>query len=229
MARIGFVGLGNMGGPMLLNLLKAGHQVERFRSRRIGARACEGGRRSDSGVGCEYRERCRVLHQHAAGEPPRRRPVSDAGCRRQNAARSNFEIDHRDRLQHDFAAVGAQSGGGGARARHRDARCTGVGRNGRCRKRHADVHRGGRRDGARTCAADSREDGRQHFSRGCAGCGSGREDLQQHAARDPHDRHGGSARARRCERSRSGGAVGDHEAFVRRQLVAERLQPVSRA
>jgi 3-hydroxyisobutyrate dehydrogenase len=30
MARIGFVGLGNMGGPMLLNLLKGGHQVSAF-------------------------------------------------------------------------------------------------------------------------------------------------------------------------------------------------------
>jgi len=30
MARIGFVGLGNMGGPMLLNLLNAGHQVSAF-------------------------------------------------------------------------------------------------------------------------------------------------------------------------------------------------------
>ena len=30
MARIGFVGLGNMGGPMLLNLLKAGHDVTAF-------------------------------------------------------------------------------------------------------------------------------------------------------------------------------------------------------
>ena len=28
MARIGFVGLGNMGLPMALNLIKAGHQVE---------------------------------------------------------------------------------------------------------------------------------------------------------------------------------------------------------
>src|SRR5664279_5056025 len=28
MARIGFVGLGNMGLPMAVNLLKAGHQVE---------------------------------------------------------------------------------------------------------------------------------------------------------------------------------------------------------
>jgi 3-hydroxyisobutyrate dehydrogenase len=47
MARIGFVGLGNMGGPMLLNLLKAGHEVTAFdlvpaalaRARESGARA----------------------------------------------------------------------------------------------------------------------------------------------------------------------------------------------
>jgi 3-hydroxyisobutyrate dehydrogenase len=30
MARIGFIGLGNMGGPMARNLLKAGHQVKAF-------------------------------------------------------------------------------------------------------------------------------------------------------------------------------------------------------
>ena len=30
MARVGFIGLGNMGLPMALNLLKAGHQVEGF-------------------------------------------------------------------------------------------------------------------------------------------------------------------------------------------------------
>ena len=30
MARIGFIGLGNMGGPMVRNLLKAGHHVKAF-------------------------------------------------------------------------------------------------------------------------------------------------------------------------------------------------------
>ncbi|HYI84176.1 MAG TPA: NAD(P)-binding domain-containing protein, partial [Acetobacteraceae bacterium] len=30
MARIGFVGLGNMGGPMARNLAKAGHEVRVF-------------------------------------------------------------------------------------------------------------------------------------------------------------------------------------------------------
>ena len=30
MAKIGFIGLGNMGGPMVSNLLKAGHQIKAF-------------------------------------------------------------------------------------------------------------------------------------------------------------------------------------------------------
>ena len=30
MARIGFIGLGNMGGPMVANLIKAGHSVAAF-------------------------------------------------------------------------------------------------------------------------------------------------------------------------------------------------------
>ncbi|MBO6826585.1 MAG: NAD(P)-binding domain-containing protein, partial [Sneathiella sp.] len=30
MAKIGFIGVGNMGGPMALNLLKAGHNVKVF-------------------------------------------------------------------------------------------------------------------------------------------------------------------------------------------------------
>lgn len=30
MATIGFIGLGNMGGPMAINLVKNGHQVQAF-------------------------------------------------------------------------------------------------------------------------------------------------------------------------------------------------------
>ncbi len=44
MAKIGFVGLGNMGGPMLLNLIKAGHPVTAFDLIESAlARAKEGG------------------------------------------------------------------------------------------------------------------------------------------------------------------------------------------
>jgi 3-hydroxyisobutyrate dehydrogenase len=50
MARIGFVGLGNMGLPMALNLLKAGHQVEGFdlNAAAVETFAAEGGVRAAS-------------------------------------------------------------------------------------------------------------------------------------------------------------------------------------
>jgi 3-hydroxyisobutyrate dehydrogenase len=52
MARIGFVGLGNMGGPMLLNLLKAGHDVTAFDLVPAAlARAREGGARTAGSAG----------------------------------------------------------------------------------------------------------------------------------------------------------------------------------
>jgi len=58
MARIGFVGLGNMGGPMLLNLLKAGHTVGAFdlveaalqRVQQAGARAAASAADAADGV-----------------------------------------------------------------------------------------------------------------------------------------------------------------------------------
>ena len=40
MSKIGFIGLGNMGGPMAANLVKAGHEVKGFDlvfSRHIGS------------------------------------------------------------------------------------------------------------------------------------------------------------------------------------------------
>ncbi|WP_043362335.1 3-hydroxyisobutyrate dehydrogenase [Belnapia sp. F-4-1] len=50
MARIGFVGLGNMGGPMARNLLKAGHAVTGFdlSSEALAAHAAAGGARAGS-------------------------------------------------------------------------------------------------------------------------------------------------------------------------------------
>ena len=45
MAKIAFIGLGNMGGPMAANLVKAGHRGRRLRSRRDAARGRRGDRR----------------------------------------------------------------------------------------------------------------------------------------------------------------------------------------
>ncbi|MBV8705354.1 MAG: 3-hydroxyisobutyrate dehydrogenase [Acetobacteraceae bacterium] len=50
MARIGFIGLGNMGGPMAANLVKAGHEVTGFDLSRetLGALTSAGGRAAPS-------------------------------------------------------------------------------------------------------------------------------------------------------------------------------------
>ena len=50
MARIGFIGLGNMGLPMARNLLKAGHAVRGYDVSRaqVDALAASGGQAADS-------------------------------------------------------------------------------------------------------------------------------------------------------------------------------------
>ena len=45
MANVAFIGLGNMGGPMAINLVKAGHQVTVFD---LSAEACQ--QLSDAGA-----------------------------------------------------------------------------------------------------------------------------------------------------------------------------------
>ncbi len=50
MARIGFVGLGNMGGPMLSNLLTAGHQLSAFDLVESALGACQTSGCDGSGV-----------------------------------------------------------------------------------------------------------------------------------------------------------------------------------
>ncbi|HEX7035766.1 MAG TPA: 3-hydroxyisobutyrate dehydrogenase [Pseudomonadales bacterium] len=52
MSRIGFVGLGNMGGPMAKNLVKAGHQVKVFDLVPELIRAVEGGEPQPSAAAC---------------------------------------------------------------------------------------------------------------------------------------------------------------------------------
>ena len=47
MASIAFIGLGNMGGPMAANLVKAGHKVVGVRSGGSLARPGQGRRRRD--------------------------------------------------------------------------------------------------------------------------------------------------------------------------------------
>jgi 3-hydroxyisobutyrate dehydrogenase len=47
MATVGFIGLGNMGAPMVANLVKAGHRVKGFD---LNAEACEAGRKAGAEI-----------------------------------------------------------------------------------------------------------------------------------------------------------------------------------
>ena len=69
MARIGFIGLGNMGLPMALNLLKAGHQVAGFdlNPAAVETLAAEGGARATSAKGAVARSDV-VMTMLPAGE-----------------------------------------------------------------------------------------------------------------------------------------------------------------
>ena len=67
MASIAFIGLGNMGGPMAANLVKAGHKVIAFdlvAASRDQAKA-DGAAIAESAAGVGEGRRCR--HHHAAG------------------------------------------------------------------------------------------------------------------------------------------------------------------
>jgi 3-hydroxyisobutyrate dehydrogenase len=81
MARIGFIGLGNMGLPMAQNLLKAGHAVAGFDLNVDGKRAIDGERRHP--VELRWRTACKdaevVITMLPAGEHVRDVYLGDAG------------------------------------------------------------------------------------------------------------------------------------------------------
>ncbi len=69
MARIGFIGLGNMGLPMAQNLLIAGHGVQGFdlSKTQLDALVAAGGQAAGN-VRTPWPAR-EVVHHHAAGRP----------------------------------------------------------------------------------------------------------------------------------------------------------------
>ena len=100
MAEIGFVGLGNMGGPMAANLIKAGHKLRVFdlsqaaMDKLVGAGA----------AAASSRKRCRQgrrsRRHHASSRPACPRHLSRAGrADRRRAARLPIHrlLDHRRR------------------------------------------------------------------------------------------------------------------------------------
>ena len=72
MARIGFIGVGNMGGPMARNLIRAGHSLKVYdlNEEALNFAVQSGAKRARLHQGCG--ERRRVRRQHAPGR--RQRP-----------------------------------------------------------------------------------------------------------------------------------------------------------
>ena len=98
MAKIAFIGLGNMGGPMAANLVKAQHQVTAFdlSAPAVDGRGREG--RAQGGVGRRSGEGRRDRRHHAAGRQACARGLREgrAAQRRQGRAADRL-LDHRRR------------------------------------------------------------------------------------------------------------------------------------
>ena len=98
MAAIGFVGLGNMGGPMAANLIKAGHKLRVLRPVAARDRETRRGWRRGSTFRDRRGEGGRRRHHHASRWTPCPRHLSwPAGTDRIRATRlpSHRLLDHR--------------------------------------------------------------------------------------------------------------------------------------
>jgi 3-hydroxyisobutyrate dehydrogenase len=97
MARIGFVGLGNMGAPMLLNLLKAGHSVTAFdlvdtalaRARQSGAQSA--GSAAEAAANAEFFVSMLPASRHVEGLYLQ--PDGDGRCLLDRIAATTVVID----------------------------------------------------------------------------------------------------------------------------------------
>ena len=215
MSKIAFIGLGNMGGPMAANLVKAGHEVIGFDLVAASREAA-----AESGVkiaasATEAAAEADVVDHHAAGGQARRRGVERN--RRRGEAGALFI---------DCSTVDVESA-------RKPMPCRGgrpqVGRRARLRRRrrrqggYADLHvrRGG--GSFRRRQADPRGDGQAHRPLRRRRRRTGGEDLQQHDPRRDDDRHGRSFRARREARPVPPGAVRRRLDLVGPELVADHL------
>ncbi len=158
MTNIAFIGLGNMGGPMAANLVKAGHKVVGFdlvpKPRATQAKADGVSIARQGGRGGEGRRR---RHHHAA-----RRQACAVGMERYHSVhrerRADYRLlDHRRRKRQASPCAGRP-------ARICLDRCAGVRRHRRRQGRDADLHGRRRRQGVRSGKADA---GKRWARRSC--------------------------------------------------------------
>jgi hypothetical protein len=185
MARIGFIGLGNMGLPMAQNLVKAGYEVSGFDvvAASIDKLVAAGGKAAVDVIDA-VRDAEIVITMLPSGKEARAIYLAPDGLIAK-ALPGTLLIDCS--TIDVWCALDRRRSRG---ARLADARRAGVRRRRRRPRRDADLH-GGRQ---RRCVCKAEPC--LHRSRGGPGKRPGREDLQQYGARRFHDHRLRSVRAR---------------------------------
>ena len=223
MAKIAFIGLGNMGGPMAANLVKGAASGNGLRPVGGGPRRRRREGRQEGGVGRRSREGRRGRGHHAAG-----RQACARGLRERRAAQrcqgraADRLLDHRRRQRPPCRRAGGQGRAG-------DGRCAGLGRRRRRDGGHAHLHGGRQRRRFRQGAADPREDGQEHRAHRPDRRGAGGQDLQQHDPRHHHDRRRRRLPAGQAPGAGRAEAVRHRVDVVRQLLGGEQLSAAARA
>ena len=219
MAKIAFIGLGNMGGPMAANLAKAQHHVMAFDlSAPALAAAVEKGAHKAASAAEAVKDAEIVVTMLPAGKHVREVYEKDV---LPNVAKGALLIDC-STIDVDSARHVAAAGQGGGL---RDGRCAGLGRRRRRHGRHAHLH--GRRagGGVRQGQADPRQDGQEHRPCRRQRQRAGGQDLQQHDPRHLDDRRVRGLHAGQAAGPRRAEAVQRRVDRVRLVLVAGQLLP----
>ena len=224
MARIAFIGLGNMGGGMAANLAKAGHDVRAFDlseealDQGGGARLPRAGSAAEAVADAEAvvtmlpaGKHVRDVYEGAViGTAPASAILIDCSTIDVATAREEIEKARGRRLS--------------------DGRRAGLRRHRRGRGRHAHLH--GRRQPTRRSSAPSRilaDDGQGGDPCRRPGLGPGGQDLQQHAARRLDGRDLRDLRAGAEARPRPADLLRHRLQGVGPVLVDDQLLPGARA
>ena len=219
MARIGFIGLGNMGLPMAQNLLKAGHQVEGVdvNPAAIEKLKAAGGASVETAKIAAARADV-VITMLPSGKQVRDVYLGSAGII-ENANAGTLLIDCSTIDVETARAVAAAAEKKGLLML--DAPVSGG--VGGATARHAHLHGRRQRAGLRARAIDPRKDGQDHRACRRRRQRAGGQDLQQHDPRHFDDRGVGSLRAGREARPRSAEAVRHFLEVVGPMLVDDEL------
>ena len=219
MTTIAFIGLGNMGGPMAANLVKAGHAVLGVD---LVAELREAAAQAGVQIAANAAEAAATADVVVTMLPAGKHVIGVWG---EFSAKpgalwidsSTIDVDSARKAHALAAGKGALSvdapvsgGVGGAKAATLTFMCGGVGR--RLRRRQADPG----------------EDGQAHRPLRRRRRRPGGENLQQHGARRDDDRHLRSVRAGRETRTVRAGALRRRLDLVGPKLVVDQLLPGSR-